>query len=76
MNDVLRARKEWAVKTLRANRPNDTEEAIQDYVAEAEAQEGDEYWLEFEDAAELLEDFGLWVENYYDVCKEADDGTD
>jgi hypothetical protein len=37
---------------------------VDEYIAEAEHQEGDEYWTNFQNLGELITDFALYWESY------------
>lgn len=62
MNDVVGSVRNRSIAYLKA-RFSGQMAIVDEYVEEAEHQEGVEYWLDFESAEELEADFQLYLEN-------------
>lgn len=56
-----RQHRDWCVRVLRAEFPQDGP-LVEEYVGEAEHQDGEGYWDNFRTAAEVCEDFRLYRE--------------
>lgn len=61
MNDTVRACRNRCIGYLKANFTGQMAK-VDEYVEEAENQEGYEYWLQFEDGLDLAADFKLFLE--------------